>query len=240
MKKEALIAIVAIIAIVGGYFIGMFFPVNSESGTESFDLGEKPGKGEYTELESELDTFAYGTGLDLGIGLNDYISQFQIEEDFPLEKFMSGFQDGMNDGEGAITQMQAQAEKNLTDGQDFLAENAEREEVNVTPSGLQYEILTEGTGASPAATDTVVVHYHGTLIDGTVFDSSVDRGQPATFPVNQVISGWTEALQLMKTGSKWKLYIPSDLAYGNQQRSAEIQANSTLIFEVELLEIKGK
>lgn len=119
----------------------------------------------------------------------------------------------------------------------FLTENAEREEVTTLPSGLQYEILTEGTGATPTADDRVRVHYHGTLIDGTVFDSSVERGEPATFGVTQVITGWTEALQLMPVGSKWRLYIPHDLAYGSQDRG-EIKPFSTLIFDVELLEIE--
>lgn len=135
---------------------------------------------------------------------------------------------------------QAEAEENLTKGQAFLSENSQREGVQVTESGLQYEVIEEGSGVSPSETDTVVVHYHGTLIDGTVFDSSVDRGEPATFAVNRVIEGWTEGLQLMKPGAKYKFYIPSELAYGPQQRSEEIKANSTLIFEVELLEIKGK
>ena len=106
------------------------------------------------------------------------------------------------------------------------------------PCGLQYEVLTEGNGATPSATDTVKCHYHGTLIDGTVFDSSVQRGQPATFGVNQVIKGWVEALQLMSVGSKWRLFVPSNLAYGEQGAGNDIQPNSTLIFEVELLGIE--
>jgi FKBP-type peptidyl-prolyl cis-trans isomerase FklB len=108
--------------------------------------------------------------------------------------------------------------------------------VTTTESGLQYEVIVAGDGAMPTLSDTVTTHYHGTLIDGEVFDSSVDRGEPASFPVNGVISGWTEALQLMPVGSKWRLYVPADLAYGPQQRGS-IPANSTLIFEVELLEI---
>lgn len=137
--------------------------------------------------------------------------------------------------------MQSKAERagkeNQEKGEAFLAENAKRSEVKTLPSGLQYEVINEGTGASPAATDKVTVHYHGTLIDGTVFDSSVDRGQPASFPVNGVIPGWVEALQLMKEGSKWKLYIPSDLAYGARGAGGDIGPNSTLIFDVELLNI---
>ena len=123
-------------------------------------------------------------------------------------------------------------------GVQFLVENKRKENVVELPSGLQYEVMTEGNGATPKATDTVECHYHGTLIDGTVFDSSVERGQPATFGVNQVIKGWVEALQLMSVGSKWKLFVPSNLAYGEQGAGNDIQPNSTLIFEVELLGIK--
>ena len=122
-------------------------------------------------------------------------------------------------------------------GEKFLAENAKRANVVTLPSGLQYEIITEAIGQKPVATDKVKVHYHGTLIDGTVFDSSVRRGEPATFGVTQVIQGWVEALQLMPVGSKWKLYIPYDLAYGEHGAGQMIAPFSALIFEVELLEI---
>lgn len=126
---------------------------------------------------------------------------------------------------------------NLAAGKAFLEQNALREGVVSLESGLQYEIMQEGDGPKPKATQTVSCHYHGTLIDGKVFDSSVQRGRPASFPLNRVISGWTEALQLMPVGSKWRLFLPPHLAYGNQQVSAEIGPNSTLIFEVELLGI---
>ncbi|MBB4807903.1 FKBP-type peptidyl-prolyl cis-trans isomerase FklB [Chryseobacterium defluvii] len=131
-----------------------------------------------------------------------------------------------------------QAEKNLNEGKAFMEENAKKEGVITLPSGLQYEILTEGDGKKPGARDTVKCHYHGTTIKGQVFDSSVKRGTPASFPLNRVIAGWTEALQLMPVGSKWKLIIPPNLAYGEEQISKEIGPNSTLIFEVELLDIK--
>jgi FKBP-type peptidyl-prolyl cis-trans isomerase FklB len=127
------------------------------------------------------------------------------------------------------------AEATLKAGQDFLAENGKKAGVVVLPSGLQYEILVEGKGARPVATNKVTCHYHGTLIDGTVFDSSVRRGQPATFPLNGVIKGWTEGVQLMPAGSKWRFYIPPHLAYGDRQVSAQIGPNSTLIFDVELI-----
>lgn len=129
------------------------------------------------------------------------------------------------------------SEKAQSEGKAFLDANGKRNEVINLASGLQYEIMTKGTGAIPKASDSVKVHYHGTLIDGNVFDSSVRRGEPATFGVTQVISGWVEALQLMPVGSKWKLFIPSDLAYGEQGAGQSIAPNSTLIFEVELLEI---
>ncbi|MDE5608154.1 MAG: FKBP-type peptidyl-prolyl cis-trans isomerase [Muribaculaceae bacterium] len=132
------------------------------------------------------------------------------------------------------------AEVNAKAGQEFLAENGKRAEVKTTASGLQYEVLVEGNGAQPTAADQVEVHYTGKLIDGTVFDSSVERGVPATFGVTQVIPGWVEALQLMKAGSKWRLFIPSQLAYGPQGAGNVIGPNATLIFDVELLKVNGK
>ena len=129
------------------------------------------------------------------------------------------------------------AAANLKEGEDFLKENATKEGIHTTPSGLQYQVLKEGAGPKPKVTDTVKCHYHGTLINGTVFDSSVQRGQPASFPLNRVISGWTEALQLMPVGSKWRLFLHPDLAYGDRQAGAAITPNSTLIFDVELLDI---
>jgi FKBP-type peptidyl-prolyl cis-trans isomerase FklB len=126
----------------------------------------------------------------------------------------------------------------LKDGETFLAENGKKEGVKTLASGLQYKVVKAGTGKTPKATDTVKVHYNGTLVDGTVFDSSIQRGEPASFPVNQVIAGWTEALQLMKEGDKWQLYIPAKLAYGEQGAGGKIGPNSTLIFDVELLSIE--
>jgi FKBP-type peptidyl-prolyl cis-trans isomerase FklB len=131
------------------------------------------------------------------------------------------------------------ASANLKAGMDFLEANKQKPGVVSLPSGLQYEVITEGEGIKPLATQNVTCHYHGTLIDGTVFDSSVKRGQPATFPLNAVIKGWTEGLQLMNTGSKWRFYIPPQLAYGERQVSATIGPNSTLIFEVELISVSG-
>jgi FKBP-type peptidyl-prolyl cis-trans isomerase FklB len=132
----------------------------------------------------------------------------------------------------------AKAAANLAAGQAFLAKNAKREGVVSAELGWQYEIIKEGFGEKPGPKSKVKCHYHGTLIDGTVFDSSVNRGKPATFPLNRVISGWTIALQMMPIGSKWRLFLPPHLAYGEEQISAEIGPNSTLIFEVELLDIE--
>lgn len=132
------------------------------------------------------------------------------------------------------------SETNKQAGEKFLAENKAREGVVTLPDGLQYKIIKQGTGPKPTASDTVVTNYRGTLIDGTEFDSSYKRGQPATFPVGQVIKGWTEALQLMPVGSKWELYVPADLAYGQRSPGPEIGPNSTLIFDVELLSIENK
>jgi FKBP-type peptidyl-prolyl cis-trans isomerase FkpA len=129
------------------------------------------------------------------------------------------------------------AEKNKAEGEKFLADNAKKPGVKVTASGLQYQVIKEGTGAKPAATDQVSVHYTGTLIDGTKFDSSYDRNEPAKFALNGVIPGWGEALQLMKVGSKYKLFIPSNLAYGDRGTPGPIGPNAALIFDVELLEI---
>lgn len=128
--------------------------------------------------------------------------------------------------------------KNITEEFEFLRENAEREGVKTTKSGLQYEVLKSGTGKTPAASSTVITHYKGTTLSGKTFDSSLDRGQPATFRVNQVVAGWTEALQLMKEGDRWKLFIPSKLAYGSAGSPPVIEPNQMLIFEIELIAVK--
>ncbi|MBR5898233.1 MAG: FKBP-type peptidyl-prolyl cis-trans isomerase [Muribaculaceae bacterium] len=156
------------------------------------------------------------------------------EAKFEIQKF---FQELDAKQQAAAAEM---AKVNEAAGQAFLAENGKRPEVTTTASGLQYEVLAEGAGESPAASDQVVVHYTGKLIDGTVFDSSVERGEPATFGVTQVIPGWVEALQMMKPGAKWRVFIPSNLAYGPQGAGGVIGPNATLIFDVELLSVVGK
>lgn len=192
------------------------------------------------------DSLAYALGVNIGENLKQ--SGFDELNTAALELALQNVYSGdstlisVEDAAQVINKfMQAKSEEKAAGakqaGQEFLAENGKRDGVVTTASGLQYEVVVEGTGASPSATDQVTVHYHGTLIDGTVFDSSVDRGQPATFPLNGVIPGWTEALQLMKEGGKSILYIPSDLAYGDQAASEQIGPGSTLIFEVELIKV---
>jgi len=137
-----------------------------------------------------------------------------------------------------VAEMEAATAKNQAEGEAFLAENAKKEGVVVTESGLQYKVIEEGEGNSPGPADVATVHYRGTLVDGTQFDSSYDRGQPATFPVGGVIAGWTEALQLMKPGAKWQLVIPSELAYGERGAGQDIGPNATLLFDVELISVE--
>jgi FKBP-type peptidyl-prolyl cis-trans isomerase FklB len=169
-------------------------------------------------------------------GIRDGLSGAQpVMTDQEMEATMGTFQQQMMAKQQA--KMQVEGQKNQKAADDFLTTNKAKKGVVTTASGLQYEVIKEGTGASPKATDQVTVHYTGTLLDGTKFDSSVDRGQPATFPVNQVIPGWTEALQLMKVGGKYKLYIPPALGYGERGAGGEIGPNSLLVFEVELVSI---
>ena len=193
-----------------------------------------------------MDKVSYALGLSIGNNFqNSGIKDLQVDD------FIKGLTDVMEDKQPAITYDEAkevineyfiklQKEKmeiNKKAGEEFLHINKGRAGVVELPSGLQYQVLKQGNGAKPSATDKVKCHYHGTLINGTVFDSSVQRGQPAVFGVNQVIPGWVEALQLMPVGSKWRLFIPSNLAYGEQGAGEMIEPNSTLIFDVELLDI---
>ncbi len=193
-----------------------------------------------------MDKVSYALGLSMGNNfLNTGIKELNVE-DFAaaMKSVFDGGKPEMTYEEAKqiindyFTTLQAQMlQKNKEDGEIFLAENKKNPKVVSLPSGLQYEILTEGKGRKPKATDKVKCHYHGTLINGQVFDSSVERGQPAVFGVNQVIPGWVEALQLMPVGSRWKLFIPSNLAYGEQGAGDTIAPNSALIFEVELIDI---
>lgn len=202
--------------------------------------------------EKELDRLSYALGLSMGNNFRASGIQEINVQDFTdgVAAVFYGSQPKMTYDEAKaeiqkfFTNMQKKQEEEAAlmakAGEEFLADNGKRVEVKTTPSGLQYEVLKEGDGPQPTAADQVEVHYTGKLIDGTVFDSSVDRGQPATFGVTQVIPGWVEALQMMKAGSKWRLFIPSALAYGPQGAGGVIGPNQTLIFDVELLKVIGK
>ncbi len=192
----------------------------------SYSIGFNIGKNlKGNELDVNPAVIARGL-IDAMTGNKPALTDEQIQK--ALEEFQK-----------IVEQQTAQrAGKAAQEGEAFLAENAKKEGVVVLPSGLQYKVLKKGDGPSPKATDTVRTHYHGTFINGKVFDSSVERGEPAEFPVNGVIKGWTEALQLMKVGDKWQLFVPSKLAYGKRGSPGGIAPDTTLIFEVELLEIK--
>ena len=193
-----------------------------------------------------MDKISYALGLSIG---NNFKSSGINELEF--SDFTQGIKDVFDEGTLKISYDEAKQEisaffeklqhekleLNKKAGEEFLTVNQLKEGVTTLPSGLQYQVLKSGAGAKPTLTDKVSCHYHGTLINGVVFDSSVERGQPATFGVNQVIAGWTEALQLMNEGSKWRLFIPSSLAYGERGAGETIEPNSTLIFDVELIEI---
>ncbi len=215
------------------------------------------------QADVKLDTVAqqqaYGIGASVGNFLNkDLADKKEIGIELDQALLMRGFEDALAGNakideekirevltaldESVRTKQEEKAkvesEKSKVEGEKYLTENAKKEGVMVTESGLQYEVMSEGEGAKPVATDVVKVHYKGTLLDGTEFDSSYSRNEPTTFPLNRVIPGWTEGLQLMTVGSKYKFTIPSDLAYGDRDLG-KIPANSTLIFEVELLEIQN-
>lgn len=204
------------------------------------------------DLTTDKQKVSYMVGMDVGNSLS------QIKDEIDVDVLIQGLKDSMAGGatkltpeqanevkqafmqrmqEKAMEERTAAAAANRSEGEAFLAANKSKPGIRTTESGLQYQVLTQGNGEKPAATDRVKVHYVGTLIDGTKFDSSIDRGTPAEFALNGVIKGWTEGLQLMPAGSKYKFFVPSDLAYGEQGTPGPIGPNSTLIFEVELLEI---
>ncbi len=216
---------------------------------------EKKAEVKKAELSSPKDKVSYGIGMN--IGRNFSRQEFDVNPDILAQ----GIKDVLAGGPTLMTEEEAQttlvnfqqemaakhqakmtelAEKNKAAGEAFMAENAKKEGVVTLPSGLQYKVLVEGTGKTPGQDDTVTVNYRGALIDGKEFDSSYKRGEPATFPLAGVIPGWTEALQLMKEGSKWQLFIPSALAYGEGGAGPDITPNSSLIFEVELISIQPK
>ncbi len=217
-------------------------------------------------LKTQKDKASYAVGLNVGKNLGAQLAQQSVDVDQAI--LLRGVKDALVGGKtlltddevkSVLTQLQAEvrsrqqekmkveqekmkavSEMNKKEGLEFLVANREKEGIVTLPSGLQYKVLTEGTGPKPAATDTVVCNYRGTLINGTEFDSSYKHGQPLSIQVNGVIKGWTEALQLMPVGSKWQLFIPSDLGYGDRGSGPNIGPGATLIFEVELLSIQGK
>jgi FKBP-type peptidyl-prolyl cis-trans isomerase len=218
-----------------------------------FTLLVSPGCGqEKPDLKDSRQRISYAVGADIAASLK------RQEIDIDPKALVAGFSEGFA-GKAALNETELQnaleelrttmaariearqkvaGEKNLKAGAEFLAANAKKDGIMTTASGLQYRVMKSGTGPSPKNTDIVEVHYHGTLIDGTVFDSSVSRGEPVTFAVDQVIPGWVEALQLMKVGDQWQLFVPAALAYGERSPGGSIGPNSTLIFEVELLSIE--
>lgn len=199
------------------------------------------------KTSAKMDSVSYGLGVLIASNLKN-----QGFDKLNTADFTKAVQDVLGGKTPAISAEQANgiiekymkdkseaaAKPNIEAGKKFLDDNAKKEGVVTLPSGLQYQIIKQGTGPKPGPTDKVTTHYHGTLIDGTVFDSSVDRGEPATFGVNQVIKGWTEALQLMPEGSKWRLFVPYNLAYGERGAGGKIGPYATLIFEVELLKVE--
>ncbi len=206
------------------------------------------GQEKSPQLKDQKDKVSYSIGLNIGFNLNRQNVQInpdvltagikdaiagkpQLTTD-QVKEVMTAFEKDMQQ------KQKAAGEKNASEGAKFIEENKKKEGVKTTASGLQYKAIKEGTGAQPKATDTVTVNYRGTLINGTEFDSSYKRGQPATFPLNGVIKGWTEGLQLMKVGSKYQFFVPPNLAYGERSVGPDIAPNSTLIFEVELLDAK--
>lgn len=232
-------------------------PPAKTSSTSSATVHHAPAAKSATPLtlKTQKDKFSYALGMNLGSNLK----RQSVEVDPAI--LALGLKDSMAGGKTLLTEdearaalmeaqnevrkkqqemLQALGDQNKKEGEDFLAANKAKDGVVTLPSGLQYKILSPGTGPKPMATDTVVCNYRGTLINGKEFDSSYKRGQPATFPVARVIKGWTEALQLMPVGSKWQLFVPSDLAYADHGAGPDIGPNATLIFEVELLSIQDK
>ncbi|MFL6196349.1 MAG: FKBP-type peptidyl-prolyl cis-trans isomerase [Thermoanaerobaculia bacterium] len=252
MKKSLILpaALLAAAAAVAGAQSGK--PAQQQKPAAQPAAPAAPAAGQAGKPESVPDRASYVIGYNLGRSLK------QNEVQANTDLLIKGLRDGFGGGQALLTEEEMQAamqalqqqvasqqeakqkvlgEKNKAEGEAFLAKNKSRPGVKTTASGLQYEVLTEGKGASPKATDTVTVNYRGTLMDGTEFDSSYGRGEPATFVLNQVIPGWTEGVQLMKVGSKYKFYIPAALGYGDRGAGNIIGPNAPLVFEVELVSI---
>jgi len=252
MSKSLTLSLIAV--------AGLMFTAgaNAQNSTSAKPANQQPpaaaASSNSSNLPTQTDKFSYALGMNLGSNLK------RQSVDVNPDVLARGLRDAIAGGKTELTEAEARdvltqaqnefhqkqmekmkelGEANKKEGDAFLAANKTKEGVTTLPSGLQYKVLTEGKGPKPTATDTVTVNYRGTLINGTEFDSSYKRGQPATFAVGGVIKGWTEVLQLMPVGSKWQVFIPSDLAYGERGAGADIGPNSTLIFDVELLSIKA-
>ena len=240
MKTQWIASIAISLAAVGAYALGQDEkPSGKPQGQQPLKtVKEKVSYGIGTSIGKNLK----GDGLDVDLdllmkGIKDALAGSKpLVSDAELREAMAAFQKEMRAKQE--DRAKVQGDKNKKEGVAFLAENKKKDGVKTTASGLQYKIIKEGSGKKPKATDTVTTHYRGALIDGTVFDSSYDRGEPASFAVNKVIKGWTEALQMMSAGSKWQLVIPGELAYGEGGAGSDIGPNAVLIFEVELISIK--
>lgn len=230
MKRRLAMAMCAAVALSGAAFAADAPELKTDKEKLSYSIGMDIG-GNLKRQSVEVDPDMLAKGLK-----DSYVGGKTILTEDEARKTIEEFQKTLMAKQAET--MQKLSEKNKADGEKFLAENGKKEGVKTLPSGLQYKEITPGTGKSPKATDTVTTHYKGTLIDGTEFDSSYKRGQPATFQVSGVIPGWTEALQLMKEGAKWRLFVPSVLAYGERGAGREIGPNATLIFDVELISVK--
>ena len=229
-------------------YVGLGITLLALSGCDAAKSQAEEKDAAPADFTSDMQKASYSIGYSMSANVRR-----EFGDDIDLTAFQAGIADQLDGSESQVSEAESgaalqalaaakeeaakdQASSNVTLGSEFLDENGARSGVISLPSGLQYEVLTDAEGPKPAVTDRVTTHYRGTLIDGTVFDSSYDRGQPATFPLNGVIAGWTEALQLMSVGAKWRLFIPSELAYG-ERAQGPIPGNSTLVFDVELLEI---
>jgi FKBP-type peptidyl-prolyl cis-trans isomerase FklB len=227
--KRVLTAFVSFFLLLGVCSAGERPELKDQKAKDSYSLGYQYGE-TFKKQGIEVDPEVFATGMREALGGKE--PQMSLEE---IRETISGLQKRVF----AVQQQQLRekAARNLEEGKAFLAQNAKKKGVKTLPSGLQYRGITQGAGSSPKAGDTVTVNYRGTFIDGTEFDSSYKRGEAASFQVDGVIAGWTEALQLMKTGSKWEIFVPSELAYG-ERGMGRIPPNSTLIFEVELIAVK--
>jgi len=230
--KLSMVAVAGILLFAGQVNAGEDLVLKSQKDKISYIIGMDLGKN-FQKQEIEIDADILAQGIKDGIsGRKPLLSEQEVRET------LAGFQAEMTAKQTELAKKRG--EKNKKEGETFLAENQKKEGVKTLPSGLQYKVIKTGTGSSPKSTDEVTVHYRGTLIDGTEFDSSYRRGKPEALPVNAVIPAWTEALQLMQVGTKWQLFVPSNLAYGERGAGQIIGPNAVLIFEIELISIQEK